>query len=72
MRGGGRKCTFTRYFIETYFVAYYAYFTAKLHQFKKTLGQFEKLVFVIMQTRENIRLIARSSFQYIHVASSVL
>ena len=46
---------------ETYFVAYYAYFTAKLHQFKKTLGQFEKLVFVIMQTRENIRLIARSS-----------
>ena len=27
----------------------------------KTLGQFEKLVFVVMPTRENIRLIARSS-----------
>ena len=47
---------------ETYFVAYYAYFTAKLHQFLKTLGHFENLVFVIMSTRENIRLIARSSF----------
>ena len=46
---------------ETYFVAYYAYFTAKLHQFKKTLGQFEKLVFVIIPTRENIRVIARRS-----------
>ena len=28
----------------------------------KTLGQFENSVFVIMSTRENIRLIARSSF----------
>ena len=28
----------------------------------KTLGQFENLVFVIMSTRENIRLIARTSF----------
>ena len=46
---------------ETYFVVYYAYFTAELHQFNKTLGQFENLVFVIMSTRENIRLIARSS-----------
>ena len=27
----------------------------------KTLGQFENLVFVITSTRENIRLIARSS-----------
>ena len=27
----------------------------------KTLGQFENLVFVIMSTRENIRLIARTS-----------
>ena len=26
------------------------------------LGQFENLVFVIMSTRENIRLIARNSF----------
>ena len=38
-----------------------SYFTAKLHQFL-TLGQFENLVFVIMSTRENIRLIARTSF----------
>ena len=29
----------------------------------KTLGQFENLVFVIMSTRENIRLIARSSLK---------
>ena len=28
--------------------------------FKKTLGQFENLGFVIMPTRENIRLIART------------
>ena len=45
---------------ETYSVAHYAYFTAKLHQFLKTSGQFENLVFVIMSTRENIRLIART------------
>ena len=31
-------------------------------QFLKTLGQFENLVFVIMSTRENIRLIARSFY----------
>ena len=51
---------------ETYFVAYYAYFTAKLVEttpILKTLGQFENLVFVIMSTRENIRLIARTSWQ---------
>ena len=30
----------------------------------KTLGQFENLVFVIMSTRENIRLIARTSFDF--------
>ena len=49
--------------LETCFVACCAYFTAKLHQFKKkkTLGQFENLVFVIMSTKENIRLFARSS-----------
>ena len=46
---------------ETYFAAYYVYFTAILHQVQKTLGQFENLVFVIMSTRENIRLIARCS-----------
>ena len=32
----------------------------------KTLGQFENSVFVIMSTRENIRLIARSSLQWGH------
>ena len=53
---------------EMYFVACCAYFTAKLQIFfytpiLKTLGQFENLVFVIMSTRENIRLIARSSFK---------
>ena len=48
--------------LETYFVAYYAYFTAELRQLK-TLGQFENLVFVIVSTRENIRLIARTPFQ---------
>ena len=42
---------------ETNFVAYYAYFTAELHQFTE---QFENLVFVIMSTRENIHLIART------------
>ena len=31
---------------------------------KKTLGQFENLVFVIMSTRENIRLIARTSSHF--------
>ena len=41
-------------------VACYAHFTAKLHQLKKALGQFEDLVFVIMSTRENIRLMART------------
>ena len=28
----------------------------------KTLGQFENLMFIIMSTRENIRLIARAYF----------
>ena len=31
----------------------------------KTLGQFENLVFVIMSTRENIRLFARTPFQIV-------
>ena len=46
---------------EMYFYAYFAYFTAKPHKFLKTLRKFENLVFVIMLTRENIRLIARAS-----------
>ena len=38
MRGGSKKCTFSRYCkmvnrFETYFVDYYAYFTVELHQF---------------------------------------
>ena len=49
----------TLHCFETYFVAYYAYFAAIPHQFKK-IGQFENLVFVIMSTRGNIYLIART------------
>ena len=48
----------------TFFDAYYAYFTAKPHQLKKTLGQFENLVFEIMSTRENTVLIARTSLTF--------
>ena len=48
---------------ETYFVAFYAYFTTETVQFKKKIGQFENLGFVIMSTRENIRLIARAPFK---------
>ena len=49
---------------ETCFVAYYIYivYYQTIPFFKKTtLGQFENLVFVIMSTRENIRLIAGTS-----------
>ena len=49
---------------ETYFVAYCAYFPAELQPILKTLGQFENLVFVIMSTGENIRLIARTSLSF--------
>ena len=45
---------------ETFFDAYYAYFNAEPRQFLKALGQLENLVFVIMSTRENTRLIART------------
>ena len=45
---------------ETHFVAYYAYFTAKLHQLFFKRRQFENLVFVIVSIKENIRLIART------------
>ena len=44
----------------TYFGAFYAYFTTETVQFLKILEQFENLGFVIMSTRENIRLIARA------------
>ena len=65
MRGGGRKCTFTRYF--KWLIALKRILLPTMHILLpnytnlKTLGQFEKLVFVIMPTRENIRLIARGS-----------
>ena len=36
---------------ETYFYAYYTYFTTEMNNLK-TLGQFENFVFVIMSTRE--------------------
>ena len=44
---------------ETYFDAYFAYFAPIL----KSRMQFENLVFVIMSTRENTRLIARAYFK---------
>ena len=54
--------------LETYFDAFYAYFTTETVQFLKTSGQFENLGYVIMSTRENIRLIARAPFMH-HVYS---
>ena len=42
---------------ETYFVAYYAYFTAELYT---PIGRCENVVFVIMSTRDRIRLISRN------------
>ena len=35
------------------------------------LGQFENLGFVIMSTRENIRLIARAPFRYIAITHPI-
>ena len=55
---------------ETFFVACCAYLLPNYTNFKKTLGQFENLVFVIMSTRENIRLIARSSLSVLLHGSS--
>ena len=46
---------------DAYFVAYYAHLLPIYTNFK-TSGQFENLVFVIMSTRENTRLIARTPF----------
>ena len=37
----------------------------------KTYGQFENLVFVIMSTRENIRLIARTSLVWFGIKSDL-
>ena len=47
---------------ETYFDAFLCIFYYKNSPNLKILGQFENLGFVIMSTRENIRLIARSPF----------
>ena len=44
----------------------YCIFYCQTTQILKTLGQFENLVFVIMSTRENIRLIARSSLELVY------
>ena len=46
---------------ETHFDANYTYYTTQTNDFLKSLGLFENLAFVIMSTRENIRLIARAS-----------
>ena len=48
--------------LETYFDANYTYYTTN-RRILKSLGLFENLAFVIMSTRENIRLIARAFFQ---------
>ena len=75
MRGGGRKCTFTRYF--KWLIALKRILLPTMHILLpnytnlKTLGQFEKLVFVIMPTRENIRLIARSSLYNLPYMDSI-
>ena len=44
---------------ETYFDANYTYYTTQTDQ---SLGLFKISAFVIMSTRENIRLIARASY----------
>ena len=46
---------------DTYFDANYTYYTTQTDEFFKSLGLFENLAFVIMSTRENIRLIAKAS-----------
>ena len=46
---------------EMYFDANYTNYTTQ-QPILKSLGLFENLAFVIMSTRENIRLIARASF----------
>ena len=49
---------------ETYFDAYYIYYTTQTDEFLIALGLFENLAFVIMSTRENIRLIARAYLKF--------
>ena len=60
---GSRKYTFSRCckHFETYFLLTMHSLLLNYTNFEKTLGHFENLVFVIMSTRENIHLIARTS-----------
>ena len=49
---------------EIYFVACYAYFTAKLHQFEKREGYLKIWCLYNMSTRENVRLITRTALMF--------
>ena len=49
---------------ETYLLPAMHILLPNYNNFKKTLGQFENLVFVIMSTRDNIRVIARTSSHF--------
>ena len=64
MRGGSRKCTFSRYCKWQIALKRILMLTEHIllpnYTISKTFWQFENLVFVIMSTRENIRLIART------------
>ena len=55
---------------ETYFDANYTYNTTQTDKFVKSLGVFENLAFVIMSTKEYIRLIAKASFDHDYEISS--
>ena len=55
---------------KTYIDVFYVYFTTENSPILKTLGQFENLGFVIMSTRENIRLIARAPLSLIDPVTS--
>ena len=48
---------------ETYFDANYTYYTTQSRRILKSIGLFENVAFVIMSTRENIRLIARATWE---------
>ena len=76
MRGGSRRCTCSRYC--KWQIALKRILLPAMHillpnytNLKKTLGQFENSVFVTMSTRENIRLIARTSFCFKPIFSAI-
>ena len=52
---------------ETYFDAFYAYFSKQKQTNFKNIRAFENLGFVIVSTRENIRLIAKASSWSINI-----